>query len=164
MKTKKNIPIHKILIAIDGSSYSDHLIDYGMQLAKQMNAELAVVHINELPLSMPFMVDPLTTESSSMTVEVMQAQDEANKKLFAYVQKNWGKEISLHTYAKMGKPKDEILNTAQEYQADLLILGTHGRVGFDHLISGSVAEGVIRNATCPVLVIPNKSVPKKTVS
>jgi nucleotide-binding universal stress UspA family protein len=121
-----------------------------------MNSELAVVHINELPLATPFMIDPLSTESSTMVMEVMQAQEDANKKLFSYIQKTWGKEIPLHIYTKVGKPKDEILNTAKECGADFIILGTHGRVGFDHLISGSVAEGVVRHAICPVLIIPNK--------
>ncbi|HEY0769691.1 MAG TPA: universal stress protein, partial [Sphingobacteriaceae bacterium] len=55
---------------------------------------------------------------------------------------------------KIGNPRDEILITADEWNADLIIVGTHGRTGFDHFISGSVAEGVARKAKCPVLIIP----------
>jgi len=67
-----------------------------------------------------------------------------------------GDEIVLHTYNRIGSPKTEILATAEECNADLIILGTHGRTGFDHFISGSVAEGVVRKSKCPVLIIPNK--------
>ncbi len=156
MKTKMTKNIHKILIAVDGSPYSDHIIDYGVFIAKKMNSEIGVVHINELPMAAPFTIDPLSNEPSTMIMEVMQAQEDSSKELFKHIQKTWGKEIPLHIYAKVGKPKDEILATAEEFQADLIILGTHGRVGFDHFISGSVAEGVVRKARCPVLIIPNK--------
>lgn len=153
---KSNNNIQKVLIAIDGSTHSDKIIDYGVFLAKKMQAEIGVVHINEIPMAAPFMVDPLSNEPSTMIMEVMQAQESANKELFKYIQKKWGSEIPLHTYTKVGKPKDEILAVANEYKADLLILGTHGRAGFDHFISGSVAEDVVRKSTCPVLIIPNK--------
>ena len=156
MKLKATTTINKILIAIDGSPYSDHIIDYGIFIANTMKSEVAVAHISELPMAAPFMVDPLSNEPTTMVMEVMQAQDDANKVLFRYIQKKWGNKIPLHIYTKVGKPKEEILAIADEYQADLIILGTHGRVGFDHFISGSVAEGVVRRSLCPVLVIPNK--------
>lgn len=162
MKTKMTRNIHQILIAVDGSPYSDHIIDYGVWIAEKMDSKIAVVHINELPMAAPFTVDPLSNEPSNMVMGVMQAQEDANKELFKYIQKTWGKEIPLHIYAKVGKPKDEILATAAECNADLIILGTHGRVGFDHFISGSVAEGVVRKAKCPVLIIPNRDEEKKS--
>ena len=64
--------------------------------------------------------------------------------------------MTVYSFHKMGHPKDEILLTADEWNADIIILGTHGRTGFDHFLSGSVAEKVVRRAKCPVLIIPNK--------
>jgi nucleotide-binding universal stress UspA family protein len=55
----------------------------------------------------------------------------------------------------LAEPQDEILAVAEECKADLIILGTHGRTGFDHFISGSVSESVARKSKCPVLIIPN---------
>lgn len=57
---------------------------------------------------------------------------------------------------EVGYPVDEILQKADDIQADLLILGTHGRTGFDHLLIGSVAEKVLRLSKCNTLVIPMK--------
>ena len=58
--------------------------------------------------------------------------------------------------SEVGYPVDEILQKAEELQCNLLIMGTHGRTGLDHLIIGSVAEKVLRLAQCNTLVIPMK--------
>ena len=155
---KKNIPslIKKILIAIDSDAFSDHIIDYGIHLAKKMESEVDIVHIDEPPSSASFMFGSMETESSATMIELMKLQEELTQKLFKHVRDNWGGEIPLRIYGRVGKPKDEILAAAEEGKADLIIIGTHGRTGFDHFISGSVAEGVVRKAKCPVLVLPDK--------
>ena len=58
--------------------------------------------------------------------------------------------------SEVGYPVDEILKKVKEVGCDLLILGTHGRTGFDHLLIGSVAEKVLRNCECNTLIIPMK--------
>jgi nucleotide-binding universal stress UspA family protein len=55
---------------------------------------------------------------------------------------------------RMGDPRDMILQQAAQTRADMIVMGTHGRRGFEHLVLGSVAESVTRYATCPVLVVP----------
>lgn len=55
-----------------------------------------------------------------------------------------------------GKPAEEILNIANNWEADLIVAGTHGRTGLQHLLTGSVAEYLIRHAKIPVMVIPSK--------
>ena len=60
-------------------------------------------------------------------------------------------------HARIGSPTQEILSLAQETAADLIIVGTHGRTGVRRLLVGSVAETVVRNAACPVLVMRNRS-------
>jgi hypothetical protein len=62
------------------------------------------------------------------------------------------KEINFY-FTPIGLPKEEILNTAKEWQADLIVMGTHGRTGLLHLVMGSVAEHIVRHATVPVLVV-----------
>jgi nucleotide-binding universal stress UspA family protein len=54
-------------------------------------------------------------------------------------------------------PSDEILREAQKIRADLIVLGTHGRRGFDHLRLGSTAEEVVRAASCPVITVPRRA-------
>ena len=148
--------LHKILIAVEDSPYSDQAVNYGFALARKFGAAIALVHVNEIPIATPYIADPLLNESPVMIPEMMQIQEEASKNLFDRIQKQWGEDVTLYTFTKIGRPKDEILATADECKADLIILGTHGRTGFDHFISGSVSESVARRAKCPVLIIPNK--------
>ena len=61
----------------------------------------------------------------------------------------------MSAVTKIGRAQDEILSVADDCKADMIILGTHGRTGFDHFISGSVSESVSRKAKCPILIIPN---------
>ena len=61
--------------------------------------------------------------------------------------------VFVHTMIQGGLPAKTILRTDQDPQHDLIIMGTHGRRGFAHLISGSVAEAVLRRSPCPVLTV-----------
>lgn len=154
MKNPENL--NKILIAVEDSPFSDRAIAYGFVLAKKLGAEIVLVHVNEIPITTPYISDPFLNETSMILPEMMEVQEAASKQLFDRIQKQYGEGITLFTYNRIGRPKDEILATAEECDADLIILGTHGRTGFDHFISGSVSESVARKATCPVLIIPNK--------
>ena len=153
---KNIIKLHKILIAVDDTSYSDKAASYGFSLAKKLGAEIALVHVDEIPVSVPYSTDPMLNEPAIMIPEIMHIQEEASEHLMDRLVKSVGKDIKLRTFKKIGNPKDEILATAEEWDADMIILGTHGRTGLDHFISGSLAESIVRKATCPVLIIPNK--------
>jgi nucleotide-binding universal stress UspA family protein len=148
--------LKKILIAVEDNVYSDHAVTYGLALARRLQAEVALVHVNEIPAATPYIADPMLNETSFIMPEMMSIQEDASKALFERIKKQAGDDINLYTYTKLGSPKTEILATAEESNADLIILGTHGRTGFDHFISGSVAESVVRKSRCPVLIIPNK--------
>ncbi|PWG81699.1 universal stress protein [Pararcticibacter amylolyticus] len=154
MKTLNQL--HKILIAIEDSQYSDSVAGYGYELARKLDATVALLHVNDIPVSTPYVTDPMLNETPIVMPEVIQAQDESGKKLLNRVAEDFGEGVTTYTFHKLGNPRDEILSTAEEWEADLIIVGTHGRTGFDHFISGSVAERVVRKAKCPVLIIPNK--------
>src|SRR5690606_7154576 len=100
--------------------------------------------------------DPILGQQPFLAPDIAELQGEASSTVIAKFSEWWDGENPLSTFSKMGNPKAEILATAQEWKADLIILGTHGRTGFDHFISGSVAEGVTRRSICPVLIVPNK--------
>jgi nucleotide-binding universal stress UspA family protein len=153
----KNNPdnLRKILIAVEDTVYSDQAVTYGLALARKFGADVALVHVNELPTATPYIADPMLNETSFMMPEMIAIQEDAGKALFERIKKQAGTDINVYTYTKLGNPKTEILATAEECNADLIILGTHGRTGFDHFISGSVAESVARKSKCPVLIIPN---------
>ena len=146
--------LHKILIAVEDSIYSEQASDYGFGLARKFDAEVALVHVNDvISTTTAHLTDPILNEPMIMMPEAMDIQEEASKKLFERLSKG-REDTTIYTFMKIGNPRDEILITADEWDADLIIVGTHGRTGFDHFISGSVAEGVARKAKCPVLIIP----------
>ena len=63
-------------------------------------------------------------------------------------------EVRVRGFVRYGAPTPTILELAESSGHDLIVMGTHGRTGVSHLLMGSVAEKVIRHATCPVLVVP----------
>ena len=111
--------------------------------------------MDEIPISSPYSADPLLNESPAMIPELMHIQEEASKLLFIKIKEQHGDVVELSTVTRIGRIQDEILSVADDCKADMIILGTHGRTGFDHFISGSVSESVARKAKCPVLIIPN---------
>jgi nucleotide-binding universal stress UspA family protein len=147
---------HKILIAVEDSQYSEHAADYGFELAKKLGADVALVHVNDIPVATPYIPDPILNEPPVLVPELIQIQEDAGKKLLDRISDKYIEQTTIYTFNKVGNTRDEILSTAEEWNADMIILGTHGRTGFDHFISGSVAEKVVRKAKCPVLIIPNK--------
>ena len=62
-------------------------------------------------------------------------------------------EMQTQTFLKVGDPSQQIVATARQWGADLIVLGTHGRAGIEHMLLGSTAESVVRQADCPVLTI-----------
>lgn len=148
--------LHKILIAVEDSKYSDHVAAYGYDLARKLGAAVALLHVNEVPVATPYVTDPMLNETPVVMPDVIQAQDESGKRLLDRIADTFGADVTTYTFTKLGSPKEEILHTAEEWGADLIVLGTHGRTGFDLFLAGSVAEKVTRKAKCPVLVIPNK--------
>jgi len=150
--------IHRILIAVEDSPYSDQAVNYGVLLAKNLGSKITLVHVDEIPISSPYSADPLLNESPVLIPELMHIQEEASKLLFKRIKEEHGRLVEISTVTKIGRAQEEILSVADDCKADMIILGTHGRTGFDHFISGSVSESVARKAKCPVLIIPN---PKK---
>ncbi len=68
-------------------------------------------------------------------------------------------DINFFVHTRIGSPPDEILDLAREVGADLIFIGTHGFTGLKHLLLGSVAECVVREAQCPVMVVREKGYP-----
>jgi nucleotide-binding universal stress UspA family protein len=86
---------------------------------------------------------------------------EASRQLDALVQEVKSRRPSIHAVLREGPTVDEILNAARETSADVIVIGTHGRTGLPHVLLGSVAERVVRRASCPVLTVRSESSTQK---
>ncbi len=146
----------KILIAVDDSEPSYKAANYGFDLARKLSAEVALIHISEMPIVMNVTGDPILGNPGYIMPNVGDIQHDAASKLLEDMVLKFGEGIIVKEYILIGDVTSEVIGIAEEYQASLIVLGTHGRTGFDHFISGSVAESITRHTKCPVLIVPNK--------
>ncbi len=147
--TDKKIP-STILVAVDFSELGDLALDQGIVRAVRDEATLHVVHVaatNSPPL-MTDTVYPRRTPSFENLEETLIAKVRERLELAAAVP-----ETGAVAHLRAGSIPEEIVNVGAELDADLIVLGTHGRRGIQRVILGSVAERVVRTATCPVIVM-----------
>lgn len=134
--------LHSILVPVDGSPPSLAALDHAVTLAKDYGATIEVLHVT--PPSDPF--GPAPHAEAEIEHAMKSAIDDARDTL--------GDQLAYET--RTGDPLRVIVERASQ-GIDLIVIGTHGRVGRLHSLLGSVAEGVVRNAPCPVLTVRDAS-------
>lgn len=141
--------IQRILVAVDFSEVSANAYRAAADLAMKLNAKLNVVH------AVPMQAASLPMEGGAVYIEDLQAKqvEEARQKLDAFVRQYSKKETAVEQCIRSGDPTTEINRVAEELRADMIVVGTHGRSGLSHLLMGSVAESVLREAEVPVLCV-----------
>ncbi|MEN8193907.1 MAG: universal stress protein [Bacteroidota bacterium] len=141
--------IKKILVPIDFSDYSKKALQYTVKLAKSFNAEIYLVYVIEP------MIYPADLSMGQMVIpqNELNLDQKAESELEELAKSEIGETLKYDVVIKTGKPFMEIIETASELDADLIIISTHGHTGVEHLLFGSTAEKVVRKAPCPVLTI-----------
>jgi nucleotide-binding universal stress UspA family protein len=138
----------KILIAVDDSAYSMKAARTGFAMAHHLKASVALVFVvnksNEV-----FNSDLGITPLQSKTVLLKEAEDTIDQ----YIKIYDGID-EVFRFTPEGFPETEILNIAKEWNADLIVMGTHGRSGLSKLFSGSLTDHIIKHAEVPVLITP----------
>jgi universal stress protein A len=129
----------KILFPTDFSHAGDAALEHAATLARESGATLLIVHVEEpLPAYVGEgyygLPNPPNPEVRRMLEAIKPPADVKHAHLLL-----------------IGDPADEIVRLAEEEEVDLIVLGTHGRTGLSRLLMGSVAEQIVRRATCPVL-------------
>jgi nucleotide-binding universal stress UspA family protein len=140
------IKLEKILFPTDFSDASHNAKRYAISFAKVFGARLYVLTVNQL-INMAFL-DPLIIHDLDENRET--AVQENLEELRLEIA-NQGVEVV--TEVRKGSSSLEIISFAQENEIDLIIMGTHGWSGLDHVLMGSTAEVVVRRAPCPVLTV-----------
>lgn len=133
----------KILVATDGSKYSNAAVAKAMDFAKSYGGELQVVSIVDVPSEFyaeaPKVVEDMARKAKSFVEEVRKQSEEFN--------------IKTSTFTAEGEAYEVITRLAKDEKADVIFLGSHGRTGLKRLLMGSVAERTIGHSPCPVLVV-----------
>jgi nucleotide-binding universal stress UspA family protein len=136
----------KILIAIDQGPTSEKVALEGFNIGKKFNAEIAIVSVADTTV----LVSEMGVTARELAENIKTAHNEFQRTL---IQKVFG-DFKVWQFVEEGNPSDAILKVAKEWEADLIVLGTHGRTGLSHLFVGSVAEKVIRHSVKPLFIIP----------
>lgn len=139
----------KILIAVDSGPVAANAAGVGADLARSLGAEVAL--ITTVDMSSDF-----GGESGVSPKELLEQVRQEGKRLLAGFRKRLSLDAAALEFVQQGAPSDEIVKAAKEWPADLIVIGSHGRGGIKRALVGSVAEGVMRQAPCPVLVVRAK--------
>jgi nucleotide-binding universal stress UspA family protein len=138
----------KILIAIDNSAHSMKAAKAGFALAHALRATIGLLYVVDKSKEV-ISADLGITPQQSGTVLL----NEAEKTIEQYIRLYNGVD-RIERFTPEGFPEEEIINISKEWEADLIIMGTHGRTAIGKILTGSVAEFVIRHSTIPVLITP----------
>lgn len=143
------LQIKRILVPLDFSIHALKALRYATAFARQFQAALIFLHVTE-PVVYPadFGYAPLP-----MNELEEHFQRDARERLEALAAEQVAAGLPTETIMRIGKPYQEIAAAAQELQADLIVITTHGYAGLTHVVLGSTAERVVRHALCPVFVV-----------
>jgi universal stress protein A len=135
-----------ILCPVDFDPPSMAALDLACKIAEQNGSTLSVLHVAPLPIGAseisPLPMDPYPVWEQAAKVQLEKVAAEHLE----------GRGIAYKLETRSGEAAVGILNQAHESNADLVVMATHGRKGMRHFLIGSVAERVIRQSSCPVLV------------
>lgn len=141
----------KILCPVDFSEFTDEILVYAVNIANRFNSELHLIHvIPNLNYFTPYesflTPENLVAIERNIEGEVGKDFDKITKKL----------NFPFKRIVKTGVTFVEIIDYIKQQEIDLVVMGTHGRSGIEHILIGSVAEKVVRKSPCPVLTVRPK--------
>lgn len=147
------IEIRSILCPTDFSDFSRHAFDHALAVAKLYDSMITLLHVCPLTPGAVYAPGIGVAPTSLLTVE---DRDAALAAMHRFAETEAGNDASIAFAVAEGTPATEILVRARSKANDLLVMGTHGRSGFERLLLGSVTEKVLRKAPCPVLTVPRR--------
>ena len=154
------IKLKKILFPTDFSRCADQALTHAVYLAEKFQAELHLLHVVTLFKDQP---EVLISKEFGETEAAIRKLEEKAEKEMEQVANTHGTEDMKITKSQLRavSAAPAILNYASENDIELIVLGTHGRRGIEHLLLGSVAEEVVRMAYCPVFTVRESKIGKE---
>jgi nucleotide-binding universal stress UspA family protein len=144
-----------ILVPTDFSGLSCEAFSWAMLLAKEFKANIVIVHVISARAA-----EEMTAQPGNPWERVLEREDNAMIESFKHcLQSGFGQTVETQTFVEVGPAAEKIIEAAKEKDADLIVMATHGRTGLSHALMGSVAEKVVRQASCPVLTMRPKGEP-----
>ena len=140
------VRLERILVPVDFSDCSLDALEYAVVVAQQAKASIMLLHVLE-PVSygLDFTLSHVRTREH--------VRESWTKRLKELTSSHQHSHVAMEFQLRGGLPADSILDSAQTLPCDLIVMGTHGRRGISHALSGSVAEAVLRKSHCPVIAV-----------
>ncbi len=139
------VTFERILVPTDFSETSERALEYAKAIAKQDNSQLLLIHVGP-PMN-------LITPPEAAWVDVAELESGEEERLEQSGAELRSEGYRARTISVTGALYDELLSAVKQNGVDLIVLGTHGRKGYDRLLLGSDAEAILRQAHCPVLLV-----------
>jgi len=144
----------KVLFCTDFSENADYAFDYAFGIAKRDEGLLYILYV------IPYNSNQAYAESFITTADLKKIQNAIEEDVADNYKERYEKKIengiAYEFVTKSGREDNEILTFAKKENVDIIVMGTHGRTGIEHVFFGSVAEKVLRHSPFPVFVIPCK--------
>jgi nucleotide-binding universal stress UspA family protein len=145
----RNRPM-KILLAVDGSKYSDAAVRAVAQ-ERRRDARVRILHVLERPPALA--AREMAGYRSALAAAAQKEKSQAQALLLKIGKALHSKGFKVSAILEEGDPKSKILELARKWRADLIVVGSHGRKGLEHFLLGSVSEAVARYAPCAVEIV-----------
>ena len=144
--------MRNILACVDFSDVTQRLVDQATELATATGASLTLLHV-----VMPEEVYPVYDATAvAVQSDLQRAIQRSETTLRPWLERASAAGLAVGAEVREGRAVEVILREAERNHADLIVIGSHGHGTIHHVIFGSVAEGVIRKATVPVLIVPSR--------
>jgi nucleotide-binding universal stress UspA family protein len=140
----------KILIAVEELPLAEKVLKRGLELAEAFDTEVAIVHVVNIPTSVG------SIDAGILPEEAMDFSKSAGKNLLKNLKELNKTDREITEFLPIGSPVDEVINVCKEFEADLLVVGTHARTGLSKFFLGSVEEQIVTHVKCDVVVVKNK--------
>jgi nucleotide-binding universal stress UspA family protein len=137
---------HTLIVPLDGSQVAERAVPYAIRLAQASHARLVLMQAVLAP-------PPVSVDGANLERDQLEAIEEARAYLTKIAEGLSSQLAGVEIAFPYGRPTEKILETIEAYQADGVVMTTHGRTGFDHLLHGSVTEGLLARSNVPVFVV-----------
>lgn len=151
-----------LLIALDYSGAAELVAQKGFELAETMHVNVTLLHVlSDITYYSSLNYSPITGFDTFSTMDIVQNNSRedltnAAEKFLNFFREKYSGKAAVETIIGEGDFADEILKKAADRKSDIIVMGTHGRKGFEKILMGSVAEKVLHKSVVPVFIIPIK--------
>jgi nucleotide-binding universal stress UspA family protein len=147
-------PLKNIVVAVDLSETAADTIDAALDLARLHHGHVHFLHVVPDPFHLPYTIEPTGVNWSDV---LQRWTEDAHTQLDHLVAGHTAEQATVTKAVVAGSPATQILRYARTCNADVIVLGSHGHGLMQRLMLGSVAERVMRHATCSVLLTPHRT-------